>query len=70
MFGPERFQQIAETVLRHSGADQTEVLFMAGEEALTRFANSYIHQNIARGNAQVSVPVSYTHLTLPTIYSV
>jgi len=55
MFGPERFQQIAETVLRHSSADQTEVLFMAGEEALTRFANSYIHQNIARGNAQVSV---------------
>ncbi len=55
MFGPERFQQIAETVIRNSGADQTEVVFVAGEEALTRFANSYIHQNIARSNAQVSV---------------
>ncbi len=55
MFGPERFQQIAETVFRYSGADQTEVVFMAGEESLTRFANSYIHQNVARSNAQVSV---------------
>ena len=55
MFGPERPQQIAQTVFRCSRADQTEVLFLAGEESLTRFANSYIHQNVARQDAQVSV---------------
>ncbi len=55
MFGPERFQQIADLVLQHSRADQTEIVFMGGEEALTRFANSYIHQNVARNDAQVSI---------------
>jgi PmbA protein len=55
MFGPERFQQIAEVILQHSQADQAEVVFLAGEDALTRFANSYIHQNVARNDAQVSV---------------
>jgi PmbA protein len=55
MFGPEKFQHIADVVLQHSEAEQTEVLFLAGEEALTRFANSYIHQNVAQGDASVSV---------------
>lgn len=55
MFGVERFQQIAETILQHSPADQTEVVFMASEEALTRFANSYIHQNVSRQDSQVSI---------------
>ncbi len=55
MFGAARFFELAQTVLEHSRADQTEVLFLAGEEALTRFANSYIHQNVARSDAQVSV---------------
>lgn len=55
MFGNERFQQIAEIVLEHSQADQTEMLLTVGEEALTRFANSHIHQNVARHDARVSV---------------
>ncbi len=55
MFGREKFEQIAETVLRHSTADQTEILFSAGEEALTRFASSYIHQNVARQEARISI---------------
>jgi predicted Zn-dependent protease len=55
VFGPERFEGIANLVLQHSQADQTEVLFLATEEALTRFANSYIHQNVTRHDARVSV---------------
>jgi predicted Zn-dependent protease len=55
MFGPEKFQRIADVVLQHSEAEQTEVLFLGGEEALTRFANSYIHQNVTQSNARVSV---------------
>lgn len=55
MFGPVKFHRIADVVLQHSEAEQTEVLFMAGEEALTRFANSYVHQNVTQGDARVSV---------------
>ncbi len=55
MFGPEKFEQVIQVILQHSQADQTEVVFMAGEEALTRFANSYVHQNVAQSNAQVSI---------------
>jgi predicted Zn-dependent protease len=55
MIGSERFHQIVEVILQHSRAEQTEVVFLGGEESLTRFANSYIHQNVARGDAQVSV---------------
>lgn len=57
MLGAEQFQRIAELVLQHARADQAEVLFLAREEALTRFANSYIHQNVARQDAHVSVRV-------------
>lgn len=55
MFGPERFWRIAEIVLQHSPADQTEVFFWAKEAGLTRFANSYIHQNVCQQNAEVSI---------------
>jgi len=55
MFGSERFHHFAEVILQHSAAEQTEVVFLAGEEALTRFANSYIHQNVVQSDAQVSV---------------
>ncbi len=57
MFGPAHFHRIAELVLHYAQADQCEVLFLAREEALTRFANSYIHQNVARSDAHVSVRV-------------
>lgn len=55
MFGPEKFKHIADVVLQHSQADQTELVFMAAEEALSRFANSYIHQNVNQGDARVSI---------------
>lgn len=36
-------------------ADQTEVLLTTSDEALTRFANNTIHQNVAERNASVHV---------------
>lgn len=42
-----------------SKADQTEVIFQGTDSALTRFANSYIHQNVAESNAEVRVRVVY-----------
>lgn len=41
-----------------AGADEAEALVMAEDAALTRFANSQIHQNVAETNAQVSLRVA------------
>ncbi len=38
-----------------AGATQAEVLFSEGDSALTRFANSEIHQNVAQRDALVSL---------------
>ena len=38
-----------------SRAEQTEVLLFASHSALTRFANSYIHQNVEDTSIEVSV---------------
>ena len=49
---------IAEIVLRHAeaaGATEAEVLVMAEDAALTRFANSEIHQNVAEANVRVNL---------------
>jgi PmbA protein len=48
-------RRIAERVLRFSGADETEVEIDAGVDALTRFANNTIHQNVAEQSLFVSV---------------
>jgi len=55
MLGPDRAKQIAQRVLAHSTASQTEVVLLAQEAALTRFANSRIHQNVAERNTEVRV---------------
>lgn len=48
---------ITNKVLSLSTADQTEVLFLGEESGLTRFANSYIHQNVAECNVELRVRV-------------
>jgi predicted Zn-dependent protease len=48
-------RDIVQHVLSHSAASQTEVLLSAQETALTRFANSRIHQNVAERNVEVRV---------------
>ncbi|MEO8274455.1 MAG: TldD/PmbA family protein, partial [Chloroflexota bacterium] len=49
---------LAEDVLARAmrvGATEAEVLVMAGDSALTRFANSEIHQNVAERSVSVSL---------------
>ncbi|MGA9963849.1 MAG: TldD/PmbA family protein [Terriglobales bacterium] len=46
---------IFERIKKHSTADEVEVLFSGGQNALTRFANNTIHQNVAEENYVVSV---------------
>ena len=55
LMGEERMRAMLELALAHSSADQTEVGLSAGHWALTRFANSAIHQNMASGNAGMHV---------------
>ncbi len=55
---PEAALALAEEVLGRAervGATEAEVLVMAGDSALTRFANSEIHQNVAERNLTVSL---------------
>jgi len=47
--------RIAERILRLSDADETEVDITANADALTRFANNTIHQNVAELSHTVSV---------------
>ena len=57
MLGESRIKRTAERILARSGADQTEVVILAGDSALTRFANSTIHQNVAESDAEVRIRV-------------
>ncbi len=55
MLGEAKIREITDKVLRMSEADQTEVMFFGDTNALTRFANNYIHQNVAEINTQVNI---------------
>lgn len=59
MLGPEKIREITNQVLSFSKAEQTEVVFQGTDSALTRFANSAIHQNVAESDTQVRVRVIY-----------
>jgi predicted Zn-dependent protease len=55
MLGETRCLQLVDAALKACQADQAEVIVWAQETALTRFAESAIHQNVAEANAMVSV---------------
>ncbi len=57
MLGESRVRETIEHVLSLSKADQTEVVFIRADEQLTRFANSYIHQNMAKEDIELRVRV-------------
>jgi PmbA protein len=55
LLGRARFETLADRALNASTADQTEVVVIGVDSALTRFANSGIHQNVSERNVQVRV---------------
>jgi predicted Zn-dependent protease len=59
MLGENKIREITSQIFALSKADQTEVIVRATESALTRFANSYIHQNVAETDTDVRVRVVY-----------
>ena len=53
--GAQELQEIAERIVRLSKADETEVEINVTTDALTRFANNTIHQNVAEQSLHMSV---------------
>ena len=53
--GETQLKDIADRAIGMSRAEQTEILLFATHSALTRFANSYIHQNVEDTSVEVSV---------------
>jgi predicted Zn-dependent protease len=55
MLGEKDLKNLADRALAMSQADQTEVVIFAPHSALTRFANSYIHQNVEQQDVDMRV---------------
>jgi len=59
MIGKERSIEVLESVLKLSSADQAEVRLQRENLHMTRYANSTIHQNLAKENTVLSVRLVY-----------
>lgn len=59
MLPKERCQEIFAEILKHSDADETELLVWGGAHQLTRFANNTITQNVAEEGYVLSVRTIY-----------
>ncbi|MDF1512813.1 MAG: DNA gyrase modulator, partial [Anaerolineae bacterium] len=55
MRGENDIQKLIHSVLVKSKADETEVVVLGLDEALTRFANNEIHQNVAERNFALAI---------------
>jgi PmbA protein len=59
MIGKREARRIVNFVIKRSKADQIEVSLLNHEQALTRFANNYIHQNVSESNSSISIRVVF-----------
>lgn len=58
LIGEDKLAEYGRLALDSSHASQTQVSVTGGDESLTRFANSTIHQNVAERNYELSVKVA------------
>ncbi|OQA22529.1 MAG: peptidase PmbA [Chloroflexi bacterium ADurb.Bin360] len=58
MLNEHDIKALLQRVISRSSGDETEVLFLGLDEALTRFANNEIHQNVAETNFSLVVSVA------------
>ena len=63
MLDKQRCQEIFAELLKYSDADENELLLFGGANALTRFANNTIHQNVAEEGYTLSVRTAYGQRT-------
>ncbi|HTC93801.1 MAG TPA: TldD/PmbA family protein [Terriglobales bacterium] len=59
MLTKEQSHDIFERIKKFSTADEIEVYISGGRSALTRFANNFIHQNVADENHAVSIRTAF-----------
>ncbi|MGD8792629.1 MAG: TldD/PmbA family protein, partial [Anaerolineae bacterium] len=55
MFGRDRALELLRSVLDLVEADEAEATLLVEDQALTRFANNTIHQNVAQRNTRLAV---------------
>src|SRR4051812_37902149 len=55
MLNQEKVQDTFDRIRKFASADEVELLVAGGKNALTRFANNTIHQNVAEENYQLSI---------------
>jgi len=55
MLGREKAKEIIDGALSYSSAEETQIALFAWDSFLTRFANSYIHQNMGEGNIALGI---------------
>ena len=53
MIGGSKILTTLRSVIQKSTADETETVFIGNHSGLTRYANSYIHQNVAESNSTI-----------------
>jgi len=58
MIGQDKIFTTLEKVMASTKADETEAVFIGGTSGLTRYANSFIHQNVAVENTKVTFRVA------------
>ncbi|MGB4215151.1 MAG: hypothetical protein WBK64_09985, partial [Dethiobacteria bacterium] len=61
MLSKERAYAIIDLVLEEAKGYETAVIVQGGNEALTRFANSEIHQNVQASSMDVTIAVTRGH---------
>lgn len=57
MLGEKKARSVCQDILKRCASYPGEVLLIVEDKALTRFANNYIHQNVAETNAELLVRV-------------
>src|SRR5271157_4409229 len=63
MLTKEQSAEVFDRIRRFSSADEVEAIFTNSRFALTRFANSTIHQNVEEENSIVSVRTNFAGRT-------
>jgi len=58
MIGKEKILKLLKEIISESHAKSTEAVFTGTDYGLTRFANSYIHQNVANQDSSVAFKVA------------
>jgi predicted Zn-dependent protease len=59
MLGKKEIKKIIKEALKYSKADHKEITIFNDDQALTRFANNHIHQNVRESNTNISVRVVF-----------